>query len=84
MQAVGVYPVQGIIDMKNPNLNNLSVFMNLDVAQNFVSADDMLTSLVINKDEYFDENQLAKKIRSITDYESNDVEGNDPRVRPIN
>ncbi|MBC91275.1 MAG: transporter [Flavobacteriaceae bacterium] len=73
MQAVGVYPVDGIIDMKNPNLNNLSVFMNLDVAQNFVSADDMLTSLVINKDEYFDENQLAKKIRSITDYESNDV-----------
>tara|TARA_B100001093_G_scaffold512478_1_gene582411 strand:- start:332 stop:1549 length:1218 start_codon:yes stop_codon:yes gene_type:complete len=73
MQAVGVYPVEGIIDMKNPNLNNLSVFMNLDVAQNFVSADNMLTSLVINKDEYFDENQLAKKIRSITDYESNDV-----------
>ena len=73
MQAVGVYPVDGIIDMKNPNLNNLSVFMNLDVAQNFVSADDMLTSLVINKDEYFDENQLAKKIRSITDYESSEV-----------
>tara|TARA_Y100000992_G_scaffold235679_1_gene166521 strand:- start:84 stop:1169 length:1086 start_codon:yes stop_codon:yes gene_type:complete len=73
MQAVGVYPVDGIIDMKNPNLNNLSVFMNLDVAQNFVSADDMLTSLVINKDEYFDENKLAKNIRSITDYESSDV-----------
>ena len=73
MQAVGVYPVHGIIDMKNPNLNNLSVFMNLDVAQNFVSADDMLTSLVINKDEYFDENKLAKNIRSITDYESSDV-----------
>ena len=73
MQAVGVYPVHGIIDMKNPNLNNLSVFMNLDVAQNFVSANDMLTSLVINKDEYFDENQLAKKIRSITDNESRDV-----------
>ena len=73
MQAVGEYPVEGIIDMKNPNLNNLSVFMTLEVAQDFVSAEGMLTSLVINKDEYFDENQLAKDIRSITDNESNDV-----------
>ena len=27
MQAVGAFPVCGIIDMKNPNLNNVSVFM---------------------------------------------------------
>ena len=51
MQAVGIYPIQGIIDMKNPNLNNMSVFMNLSVAQDFVSADQRITNLVIDKEQ---------------------------------
>ena len=40
--------------MKNPNLNNVSVFMSL-TAQDFLSANNLMTHLVINKKEYSDE-----------------------------
>tara|TARA_B100000780_G_scaffold162054_1_gene113298 strand:+ start:1144 stop:2361 length:1218 start_codon:yes stop_codon:yes gene_type:complete len=73
MQAVGAYPVQGIIDMKNPNLNNYSVFMTLPVAQDFMSADSLITNLIIDKKEYFDENIIAKNINSKINEESNKV-----------
>ena len=42
MQAVGAYPVSGILDMKNPRLNNISVFMSLPLAQEFLSADNLM------------------------------------------
>jgi len=64
MQAVGAYPLQGVVDMKNPNLNNYSVFMTLPVAQDFVSADNLITNLVIDKEQYFDENKIAQAIKS--------------------
>ena len=73
MQAVGIYPIQGIIDMKNPNLNNMSVFMNLSVAQDFVSADRRITNLVIDKEQYFDEIKIVEAIKSEIDIQSNDV-----------
>tara|TARA_B110000008_G_scaffold72714_1_gene73842 strand:- start:3664 stop:4749 length:1086 start_codon:yes stop_codon:yes gene_type:complete len=73
MQAVGIYPIQGIIDMKNPNLNNMSVFMNLSVAQDFVSADQRITNLVIDKEQYFDEIKIVESIESKIDIQSNDL-----------
>ena len=73
MQAVGIYPIQGIIDMKNPNLNNMSVFMNLSVAQDFVSADQRITNLVIDKEQYFDEIKIVEAIESKIDIQSNDL-----------
>ena len=73
MQAVGIYPIKGVIDMKNPNLNNMSVFMNLSVAQDFVSAENRITNLVIDKEQYFDENKLAEQIKIKTDSQNNEV-----------
>ena len=73
MQAVGIYPIQGIIDMKNPNLNNMSVFMNLSLAQDFVSADQRITNLVIDKEQYFDEIKIVESIESKIDIQSNDL-----------
>ncbi len=73
MQAVGIYPIQGIIDMKNPNLNNMSVFMTLEVAQDFVSANNRITNLVIDKEQYYDEVYIASKIKNKIDILSNDV-----------
>lgn len=64
MQAVGAFPVSGIIDLKNPKLNNISVFMSLNTAQKFLSAEDQITHLVIDKKEYSDEIIIAKNIRS--------------------
>jgi len=64
MQAVGAYPVIGILDMKNPKLNNISVFMTLLMAQEFLSAENMITHLVIDKEEYEDEEAMADNIAS--------------------
>jgi len=73
MQAVGAYPVQGIIDMKNPNLNNYSVFMSLPTAQKFMSAENLITNLVIDKKEYSDENIIADLVKSKLNLKINDV-----------
>ena len=62
MQAVGAFPVCGIIDMKNPNLNNVSVFMSLTTAQDFLSANDLMTHLILNKKEYSDEQDIVSSL----------------------
>ncbi len=67
MQAVGAYPVSGILDMKNPRLNNISVFMSLPVAQEFLSADNLITHLVIDKKEYENEKEIALALSSSLD-----------------
>ena len=64
MQAVGAYPVSGILDMKNPRLNNISVFMSLSLAQEFLSADNLITHLVIDKKEYENEKEIALALSS--------------------
>ena len=71
MQAVGEYTISGILDMKNPKLNNVSVFMTLPMAQEFLSAEDLITHLVINKEEYDNEKEMAKVLSSTLseDYE---------------
>ena len=67
MQAVGAYRVSGILEMKNPRLNNISVFMPLPLAQEFLSADNLITHLVIDKKEYEDEKEIAANISSSLD-----------------
>ena len=64
MQAVGEYTISGILDMKNPKLNNLSVFMTLPMAQQFLSADSLVTHLVIDKEEYKNEKRITKTLSS--------------------
>ena len=63
MQAVGAFPVGGILDMKNPNLNNVSVFMPLSTAQEFLSAKGMLSQLIISKASYGDEDALSNSLK---------------------
>lgn len=63
MQAVGAFPVGGILDMKNPNLNNVSVFMPLNMAQEFLSAQGMLSQLIVSKSIYGDEDALAASLK---------------------
>ena len=67
MQAVGAYPVSGILDMKNPNLNNTSVFMSLPKAQDFLSANNLMTHLVINKKQYREEADIVATIKKQLD-----------------
>tara|TARA_Y100000991_G_scaffold41203_1_gene28980 strand:+ start:1311 stop:2525 length:1215 start_codon:yes stop_codon:yes gene_type:complete len=63
MQAVGAFPVGGILDMKNPNLNSVSVFMPLSTAQEFLSAKGMLSQLIISKASYGDEDALSNSLK---------------------
>lgn len=63
MQAVGAFPVGGILDMKNPNLNSVSVFMPLSTAQEFLSAKGMLSQLIISKAAYGDEDALSNSLK---------------------
>ena len=64
MQAVGAYPIIGILDMKNPKLNNISVFMTLTVAQEFLSAQNLVTHMIIDKREYENEHEMAIALSS--------------------
>ena len=63
MQAVGAFPVGGILDMKNPNLNNVRDFMPLSTAQEFLSAKGMLSHLIISKAAYGDEDALSNSLK---------------------
>ena len=62
MQAVGAFPISGILDMKNPALNNISVFMTLPMAQEFLSAGSNITHLIIDKTKYNDEVIIAEDL----------------------
>ena len=64
MSAAGKFHIAGIVDMKNPNLNNMSVFMSLKALQNYLSAEGIITNLVIVKKEKTDENALRKTIEN--------------------
>ena len=63
MQAVGAYPVSGIVDLKSPRLNSNNVFMSLAMAQEFLSAQNMITHLIVNIKEYEDEKEIASAIQ---------------------
>ena len=67
MQAVGAFPVCGILDMKNPNLNNVSVFMSLSTAQDFLSANNLMSHLIINKKEYSDEQNIVSSFKNLNE-----------------
>jgi len=73
MQAVGAYPVSGILDLKNPTLNKISVFMTLPQAQDFLSAQNMITHLILDKQENKDEDAIALNIKNLINDEVYEV-----------
>ena len=73
MQAAGAYPVSGILDLKNPTLNKITVFMTLSNAQDFLSAQNMITHLILNKQENKDEDAIALDVKNLIDNEVYEV-----------
>ena len=73
MQAVGAYPVSGILDLKNPTLNKITVFMTLSNAQDFLSAKSMITHLILNKQENKDEDAIALNVKNLLNNEAYEV-----------
>jgi len=64
MSAVGKYKISGVVDMKNPKINSLSVFMPLTLAQDYLSATDVVTHIIIDKSENVDEKELVSTLQN--------------------
>lgn len=71
MMAAGKYPVKGVIDLKNPDLNKLGIFMDIESARNYVSSEEISTHIIIDKEQYYDEEKIVKDLSQILskDYE---------------
>jgi ABC-type lipoprotein release transport system permease subunit len=52
--AAGKYPIKGILNFSTPQMNNIGVFMGINLAQELFSAEGMVTSLMIMMDSYTD------------------------------
>ena len=64
MSAAGMYKICGIVDMRNPKINNLTVFMSLRNAQEYLSAPNIVTHIIIDKEEEIDERELSNYIKT--------------------
>ena len=60
--AAGKFPVKGIIRLRVPELNNNIVYMSLEAARQFYSAEDRLTSLIIMPKNPDETDELAMAI----------------------
>ena len=71
MMAAGKYPVKGIIDLKNPNLNKLGIFMTIESARNYVSSEEISTHIIIDKEQYYKEENIVVDLSNVLskDYE---------------
>ena len=71
MMAAGKYSVKGVIDLKNPDLNKLGIFMAIESARNYVSSEGISTHIIIDKEQYYDEEKIVKDLSQILskDYE---------------
>ncbi len=54
VSAAGKYPVRGIVKLPNPDLNRQVIYMDLKNAQEFFSAENLITSLVIMVEDPYD------------------------------
>ncbi len=64
ISAAGKYPIRGLIKHPSPDLNKMIVFMDLANCQEFFSAENRLTSLVVNVKKLDDLNKSLRKIRN--------------------
>jgi ABC-type lipoprotein release transport system permease subunit len=71
MMAAGKYPVKGVIDLKNPDLNKIGLFMTMESVRNYVSSDEISTHIIIGKEKYYDEGKIVEDLGLILseDYE---------------
>ena len=64
ISAAGKYPIRGLVKHASPELNKMIVFMDLANCQDFFSAENRLSSLVVNVKELDDLHTSLRKIRS--------------------
>jgi ABC-type lipoprotein release transport system permease subunit len=64
--AAGKYTIKGILNFSTPQMNNIGVFMDINLAQELFSAEGMVTSLMIMMDSYTDVAEVKNHLSSVT------------------
>jgi len=64
--AAGKYSIKGILNFSTPQMNNIGVFMDINLAQELFSADGMVTSLMIMMNSYSDVADVKSHLTSLT------------------
>ncbi len=67
--ASGLYPIQGIVKLTLPEMNNNTIYMSLEAAQWFYAAENRLTSLIIMPENPSRTNQMAEELNNKIDSE---------------
>ncbi len=67
MSAAGGYPVEGIINLSSPLLNDGFIFAPLELAQSFISAPGMITALAVMPEEPADTRFVQSRLISKLD-----------------
>jgi ABC-type lipoprotein release transport system permease subunit len=65
--AVGLYPITGIVKFASPDLNKQLAFLQLADAQWFYGAEDRVTSLVVRTEDPEDLNALTRSLKGAVD-----------------
>ncbi|MCK4346898.1 MAG: ABC transporter permease [Bacteroidales bacterium] len=64
ISAAGKYPIAGILNFPSPELNRQTLYMGLSNCQDFYSAYDLLTSLVLMVKNQYDMPDAMKELRN--------------------
>ncbi len=64
VSAAGKFPIRGILNFPNPELNKQSVYMDLKVCQEFFSADNLVSSLIVMVKDQYDMPAVFKKLKA--------------------
>ncbi len=75
MQAAGKYPVQGVLDLNSPELNERMVFLPMKEAQYFYGTGPRWTSISLGVQGFSDASKLASDIQERLDSERYEAMG---------
>lgn len=65
MSAAGKYPIRGIVRFPTPELNRQTLYMSLKCCQEFYSAENRITALVLMIHDQYDLHHAMKKLHGI-------------------
>ena len=65
VSAAGKFPVRGIVNLANPELNRQTIYMDLITCQDFYTADHLVTALVLMVDDPYDISRAMSKLRPV-------------------
>ena len=64
VSAAGKFPIRGILKFPNPELNKQSVYMDIRECQQFFSAENLVSSMIIMVEDQYHLNAAMKKLKA--------------------